>query len=110
MEDLLSGEGYEVLVWKVANTAYDMVKRERPDLVVLDMRMERAETGWTILNLIKLDPETANTPVLVCSADAQALRAQADNFARQDIRSLEKPFNLDDLLAEVAASLGEAGT
>ncbi len=109
MEDLLSGEGYEVLVWKVANTAYDMVKRERPDLVVLDMRMERAENGWTILNLIKLDPETANTPVLVCSADAQALQAQAENFSRQDIRSLEKPFNLDDLLDEVAAALGETG-
>jgi len=105
MDDLLSGEGYEVLIWKEADTAYEMVKRERPDLVVLDIRMDRAENGWDILNLIKLDPDTEDTPVLVCSADVRALHAQTENFAREDIRSLEKPFNLDALLAHIEAAL-----
>jgi two-component system sensor kinase FixL len=110
MDDLLSGEGYDVLIWRNGTTAYEMVRREKPDLVILDMRMEQSENGWAIMNVIKLDPETVRIPVLVCSADAQALQAQAENFARLDIRSLEKPFNLDDLLAEIAAALGEGGS
>ena len=68
-------------------------------------RMDRAENGWDILNLIKLDPDTEDTPVLVCSADVRALHAQTENFAREDIRSLEKPFNLDALLAHIEAAL-----
>ena len=69
MQDVLAGEeGYEVLLCKEGDTAYVFVKEQRPDLVILDIRMGGEETGWKILELLTLDPETRPIPVIVCSA------------------------------------------
>jgi CheY-like chemotaxis protein len=59
MNDLLeSMEGYQVIVCKESDAAYDFVKKERPDLVLLDIRIGGQEAGWTILELLTLDPAT----------------------------------------------------
>ena len=45
MRDLLeASEGYDVLICKEGDNAYLFVKEQRPDLVVLDIRMEGEET------------------------------------------------------------------
>ena len=108
MAELLAGEGYEPLVCKEGDKAYALVKERRPDLVVLDIRLDQPEAGWTILELLRLDPATATIPVIVCSADAPFLRAKAATLRELDCDVLEKPFDLDTLLAKVAAGLSAA--
>src|SRR4030081_1108277 len=74
MHDLLENEeNYEVLICKEWDNAYQYVKQEQPDLVILDIRIGGEEHGWTILNLLTLDPETAPIPTIVCSAAVQSL-------------------------------------
>ena len=108
MAELLAAEGYAPLVCKEGDQAYALVKERRPALVVLDIRLDQPEAGWTILELLRLDPATAKIPVLVCSADALFLRAKAAALRELDCDVLEKPFDLDTLLAKVAAGLGAA--
>ncbi len=105
MQDLL--EGYEVLVCKEGDKAYEFVRQHRPDLVLLDIRMGGEEIGWTILDLMTLDPTTRPIPVIVCSAGIHDLRAYEPLLQRYGVAILPKPFDLDALLEQVQAGLEE---
>ncbi len=105
MSDLLTDEGYRVSIHRVAKNAFAELKAAQPDLIVLDIHMETPEAGWTLLELLTLDPTLVATPVLVCSADVVALRAKAENLRAHGCDALEKPFDLDDLLGKVRLGL-----
>jgi CheY-like chemotaxis protein len=106
MHDLLSEEGYTVKPFREAHSAYEGVRELKPDLIVLDIRMESPATGWQILELIKLDPILTATPVVVCSADIVALQERAAHLQSKGCTILPKPFDLDDLLAIVERHVG----
>ena len=107
MRDLLAdGEGYEVVSNAQWVRSLDFVKETRPDLVILDLMMGREPTGWAVLDLLRADASTADIPVIVCSAAAEALHEQAPRIARAGrVTALAKPFDLDDLLGAIARLL-----
>ncbi len=105
MGELLGGEGYRTLICKEGDKAYELVKERQPDLVVLDVRLDHPESGWTILELLRLDPATARIPVIVCSADIHCLHEQTARLEQQGYRLMEKPLQLDALLASIDALL-----
>ncbi len=106
MYDLLEDlEGYEVLICRESDQVYDYVKREQPDLVILDIVMGREEAGWRVLNLLTLDPATRPIPVLVCSAAVQSLREHDDTLRAMGIETIPKPFDLDALLSAIERTL-----
>jgi CheY-like chemotaxis protein len=108
MRELLEDEGhYEVLVCREWDSAYQVVKQEQPNLVIQDIRIGGEEHGWTILNLLTLDPETAHIPMIVCSAAIQSLHAHQDVLSKFGVRALPKPFDLDTLLETVTDMLAE---
>jgi len=109
MHDLLTEEGYRTAIWKEGDKAYEMIKEHRPVLVVLDIRMEHPDTGWMVLELMRLDPETAHIPVIICSADTQRIREKEAYLREKGCAILEKPFLLADLLEKVSAFIGTAG-
>jgi DNA-binding response OmpR family regulator len=108
MRDLLEEEGYEMDICKESARAYECVKTLRPDLVILDIRMGGEEAGWQILELLKLDPTTSRLPIIVCSAACYSLRERADVLRKHDVRVLEKPFDLDDVLGLIKEGLDRA--
>jgi DNA-binding response OmpR family regulator len=102
MRDLLEAdEGYEVQICKEWGPAYEFVKEMRPDLVILDITLGGQERGWTILNLITLDPVTRPIPVIVCSAAIESLHDHQPILDRFGITALPKPFDLDELLSTI---------
>ena len=110
MRELLESEGYAIRTHKVAVSAYAEIKADCPDLIILDIRMETPEAGWQLLELLQLDPNTVATPVIICSADTPFLRAKEAHLRERGYRTLEKPFNLEELLAIVAESLAATAT
>lgn len=108
MHELLTDEGYETIIWIESEKAYDMIRRVKPDLVILDIRMGHPEAGWALLDLIRLDPDTAGIPVIISSADSRFLREKAELLREKGCEILEKPFNLEDLLTKVRAVVGPA--
>jgi DNA-binding NtrC family response regulator len=113
MYDLLENEeNYEVMVCKEWDNSYQFVKAAQPDLVILDIRIGGEEHGWTILNLLTLDPETHHIPAIVCSAAVQSLHEHQEMLTKLGIHALAKPFDLDTLLSTIEESLrpGRAGS
>jgi DNA-binding response OmpR family regulator len=109
LETLLQDmEGFDVLVRKEWDRAYEFVKEAKPDLVILDVVMDRQEKGWTILNLLTLDPETYAIPVIVCSAAVTSLREHDPYLQQHGIRTVVKPFDLETLLTAVRDALARS--
>ena len=113
MRDLLQDfEGYEVETCKETQDAYGFVKEYRPDLAIVDIRMGGEETGWTLMELLTLDPETTGIPLIVCSAAVRELHEHEPILQKFGVSVLPKPFDLDALLEKVRAGLArgeEAG-
>jgi CheY-like chemotaxis protein len=78
MAAVLAEGGWETVVFRDSSGAFDELKRERPDLIILDIRMETPESGWTLLELLTLDREMATIPMIVCSAAIHDLHAHEE--------------------------------
>lgn len=106
MRELLEAqEGYDVMICKEGQGAYQFVKAHRPDLVLLDIRMGGEEIGWTIMELLTLDPDTRPIPMIVCSAAVRQLHEHEPILNKYHISVLPKPFDLDALLDKVREGL-----
>jgi DNA-binding response OmpR family regulator len=98
---LLGEEGFEVVSWLSGEGAYAMIVRERPDVVLLDLRLEESRTGLAILGEIRADPRTRDTAVILCSGDVQFLREHAAMLRAWRCGLIEKPFAIAALLAMI---------
>ena len=108
MEQLLEDEGYEAEVMKSTKNALEHIKERRPALIVLDVRINNEEAGLLLLDLITLDPETRSIPVVIASANLQALAGREDELASKGIYVIAKPFDIDDLAALIRKALWRA--
>ncbi len=97
----LSTEGYRVLMAANGREALDLLSKERPACILLDLMMPVMD-GWQFV--AELDSRGwRKSPLLILSADravqGHANRLRADAF-------LAKPFDLDELLGKVSALTG----
>ncbi len=106
LQNLLNAHGYDVILCKESSAAYEIIKKEKPDLVLLDIRREHEEGGWTVLELMKLDPATKYIPTIVTSADTAELRNEQENLRRLGYKILPKPFDLEGLLERIREMIG----
>ena len=94
-------------------TAYDgeeaqrVIRRERPDLIVLDLMLPGRD-GWDITRWMRGDQQLASIPILMLTARVEdvdkilGLELGADDY-------LTKPFNPREVVARVRAILRRAG-
>ncbi len=101
MAAALGLKGYQVLLAADGREALDLARRERPDLVLLDLIMPGCD-GFEVLRDLRSSPETAAIPVVIMSAradlDPRALPPGAADC-------LFKPFDLDFMEAMVERHL-----
>jgi CheY-like chemotaxis protein len=98
MKELLEEEGWQVTCLRESHKAHHAIREAKPDLVILDVRMGNELTGFELIGLLTLDPTTRSIPLVVCSADSQALRQHEAQMKNQGIGIIHKPFELEDLL------------
>jgi len=108
MHDLLTDEGYRTLRWHASEwaRAHALLRRLQPQLVILDLWMEERGDGWTFLKRLWGDAETTHIPAVIVTGEPESLPVQADVLHALHCQVLRKPFDLQDLLAAIAAVLG----
>jgi two-component system response regulator MtrA len=111
MESVLQAESYEVLIIADGSTTYEVIKRDRPDLIVLDTWLQERHAGWDLIQVLKLDEATASIPILICSSDESESVRKKLTGKLNGIRVIHKPFDIRELLAAVKErlSLGRPG-
>jgi DNA-binding response OmpR family regulator len=73
---------------------------QRMDLIILDLRLQE-DNGMNILEEIRQNPQLANTPVLVVTAEPDRESARKRSIELGANGFLGKPFDIDDLTSEV---------
>jgi two-component system response regulator VanR len=106
LNDFLIEEGYATLCCYSGKAGYAAIKKEQPDLVILDLQMEERDTGLQVLGLLRLDPSTAKIPVIMCSASRQFLWQNENQLRAYSCVVLEKPFDLDEMLDKIKEMVG----
>ncbi|HYY90040.1 MAG TPA: response regulator [Chloroflexota bacterium] len=97
LTDLLAAEGFEVEQASNGPSAIRLANEQHPDLVLLDLAMPEM-SGTQVLRKLKADHDTDKVPVIVVSAYTRHL---GSDDARLADGIIEKPFDLEDLLAWV---------
>ena len=111
VHDILEDDRYETItIDGDGPDTLDAIRASRPDLLMIDLRMgSDGLNGWSIAQQVRAEPEFDRLPILICSADAPALRElEVDLEADQHVASLMKPFSIDDLTAAIDSLLAEA--
>ena len=115
----LEAEGFEVQTVSDGDAAYEEAVRERPDVLVLDIMMPGRD-GYAVLRALRLNPDTAEVPVVLLSAKAtdaevwEGWKAGADYYITKPFNPTELTDFIDHLLfesphiASIAASPGSA--
>ena len=101
---LLTDEGYRVIPCQEGAKAHALIAHERPDLVMLDLRMAGV-AEWEVLDALKADEATADIPVIVCSGAVEELQAAEPRLRALGCDILAKPFDIDDLSTRVSRAV-----
>lgn len=105
---ILEAEGYQVLEATNGNKALEMVRQERPDLVLLDVMMSTTLEGVDVNKEMKADPNLKGMPVVMISSIATSEYASAfPDDERIPIDAwITKPIQPEVLLKTIKRFLG----
>lgn len=102
----LRRRGHEVALAHDGAAGLEAVRRERPEVILLDLNLPVMD-GWTVARRLKDDPGTAAIPIIALTAHAlagdrdKAIAAGCDDYH-------PKPVDFSRLLTQIDAALGLA--
>jgi len=103
MKVILKNQGFALLEASNGEEAIAEIRRQRPDLVLLDLFMPKVD-GFGVLEAVKADPTTQHIPVIILSAWSTGdNRQRARNSGAADF--LAKPYDPLQLMKVVKEHL-----
>lgn len=103
LEKRLSGAGYSVIKANNGNDAIAVARRERPDLILLDILMPKMD-GGEVAAVLRADPLTKDIPVVFLTC---LLRKGEEKYLGEvgGKYFIGKPYDPDELLKEIDSLL-----
>jgi sigma-B regulation protein RsbU (phosphoserine phosphatase) len=100
---MLTDRGYRARPVPSGALALSAIQAERPDLILLDIRMPEMD-GYQVCAHLKVDPRTQDIPIIFISAlDATDDKVKA--FAAGGVDYVTKPFQVEEVMARVETHL-----
>jgi DNA-binding response OmpR family regulator len=100
----LEDEGVELLLATNGEEALDTIRKERPQLVFLDVMMPK-KNGFDVCHEVKQELGLSGTHIILLTAKGQEFDRQRGEAVGAD-RYMTKPFDPDALLATARSVLG----
>jgi DNA-binding response OmpR family regulator len=104
IEDKLKKSNINVVTLRESKNAFEVIKKERPNLVILDWMMPEL-SGIELCKMIKNDPDISDIPVFMLTAKGQ----DSDEVLGLQCgvaRYITKPFSPKSLLQMIQETIG----
>ena len=104
LNDVLSGEGFDVVSALDGEKGLQMAKDEKPDIVLLDIILPKMD-GFEVLTRLKSMDETKEVPVIILTnlSDLDNIQKALDLGATTYL--VKADFHLDDVLKKIKTTL-----
>jgi len=106
LEETLKFKGYHAATAYNGQEALDIIKQQRPALVITDIMMPKLD-GFGLVHRLRINPETRNIPVIFLTATYVALEDKAFALNIGATRFIEKPVNFEKFLETIAELLAK---
>jgi CheY-like chemotaxis protein len=100
MRDFLTDEGYSAELHASGDGVLERVHAVSPALIVLDLVLGEID-GWVVLTQLRADERARHIPVILCTAASERARRHDAELLGVGVQVLEKPFDLDHMLAMI---------
>lgn len=94
------GKGYEITTAQSGKECLELLKKQIPDLVLLDIMMPGMD-GWDVCAKIKSNARTENIPIVFLTAKTDSISKGMGRLASADY--IEKPFDIKDMKRRIDA-------
>ena len=105
LQFLMEQNGYHALVAQSGEEALEMISKERPDLVLLDIMLPGVD-GFEVCEIIRLNPEWRNTRVIFLTAKGRDVDIAKGMVLGVD-EYITKPFSNQQIIGSVKKLLEE---
>jgi len=105
---ILEAHGYEVISASNGEECLKTMRRDKPDLVLLDVMMSSVLDGLNVSHEIRADPELRGIPVIMVSSIITSPHASlfpTDEYIPID-GWISKPMDPNDLLGKIRQLVG----
>lgn len=111
IDTILQELGYRAVLLRQGEAPFEMLVREQPDLVILDLGLlmhSTEETGWDVLHRVRRDPALCHTPIIICTGTPKFRSEEGTLLHEYGCHLLTKPFEIEDLEASIAREFGNS--
>jgi DNA-binding response OmpR family regulator len=106
LQDTLESEGYDVFIAENGDEAVKIVKKEQPDLMILDLMLP-GMSGFDVCRTVR--DKNYTFPIIILTARDQEIdKVTGLNIGADDY--ITKPFGVKELLARIKARLRRSET
>ncbi len=107
----LESEGFQVFAAKTGMEGLERVQLDKPDLILLDLMLEKHDTGFTVASKIRSDPALRDIPIIMVTSVHEKtgfeFNQSRDGHWMKTTAFLEKPYQPEVVLALIRRLLAE---
>ena len=104
LKEGLRPSGFEMIECVNGTQALDLARKDKPDLVILDMHLPD-RWGADVCKDLKSDPATKHIPVVILTGEARSLESRVEGLDLGAEDYLFKPISLKVLTARISSIL-----
>src|SRR5439155_18015508 len=101
MRDVVTSLGHQMTGLLAIHTSIEVVVRTRPDLLIVDLRLENTPqevSGWELIVLARAHRHLLGVPVILCTGDVWELKKRAQDLEQiAGVYVRTKPFDMDEM-------------
>jgi len=102
LNDLVEEAGFRVSILTYFDHSLEEIKQISPEIIVLDYQWTGIDNGWSLLQLLRLDPATASVPIVLCTGAANEATALQEHLDSVNVTVVLKPYLAATLLSAIA--------
>jgi DNA-binding response OmpR family regulator len=106
LETTLTFKGYRVMTARDGEEALELVKKDRPLMIISDILMPKMD-GFSLLHRLRINSETRKIPVVFLSATYVAPEDKTFSLTIGVTRFIEKPINIIEFLQTIEELLAQ---